>query len=316
MAMLLILLTILPVFLLIATGYVAVRLGYVPETMGDALNAYAIKIAVPVLLFRAMAGLDFAAAFSPAVLVSFYTGAFTCFVLGIVGARWLFGRRPGESVAVGFASTFSNSVLLGLAILDQTFGEVTQVPAFGIIAFHSPSIYIVGMLTMELMRRDGKPLLETLKIAGRSIISNPLMIGILIGVAINFSGLELGGPLGTATQMIAASAIPAALIGIGASMKRYQLRSGLAEAAMVSVLSLIVHPAIVLVLGLFVFALTSDQLHAAVTLAAMPPGVNIYVFATMYKRSVETAASAFLLATMFAVLTVTGWIYVLRLVSP
>lgn len=311
-----ILLTILPVFLLIATGYGAMRLKYVPDTLGDALNAYAIKIAVPVLLFRAMANLDFAAAFSPALLASFYGGAFTCFALGIAGARLVFRRTPGEAVAVGFAATFSNSVLLGLAILDQSFGAVTQTPAFGIIAFHAPSIYIVGMVTMELMRRDGRPLGETLKTAGRSILANPLMIGILIGVAVNFSGLGLPGPLDTATSMIAASAIPAALVGIGASMTRYRLGSGLAEAGMVAALSLIVHPAIVIALGLFVFALTSDQLHAAVTLAAMPPGVNVYVFAAMYKRSVETAASAFLLATMLAVLSVTGWIWVLGHLVP
>jgi malonate transporter len=99
--MLTILITVAPVFLLIATGWGAVKSGYLPGNVADALNAFAVKIAVPVLLFRALERLDFSAAFSPPLLVSFYAGAFTCFAIGIVLARKLFGRRPGESVAVG-----------------------------------------------------------------------------------------------------------------------------------------------------------------------------------------------------------------------
>ena len=51
--------------------------------------------------------------------------------------------------------------------------------------------------------------------------------------------------------------------------------------------------------------------RAAVTLAAMPPGLNIYLFAVMYDRAVNLAASAFLLATTLSILTATFWIYVL-----
>ena len=160
--MLTILITVAPVFLLIATGWSAVKSGYLPGNVADALNAFAVKIAVPVLLFRALERLDFSAAFSPPLLVSFYAGAFTCFAIGIVLARRLFRRRPGESVAVGFSATFSNSVLLGLAILERSHGTGPLTPAFGIIALHAPLVYAVGITTMELMRRDGRALGETL----------------------------------------------------------------------------------------------------------------------------------------------------------
>ncbi|MEM1378510.1 MAG: AEC family transporter [Pseudomonadota bacterium] len=311
--MLSIFLTIAPVFLLIAAGYVAVRSGYMKPALGDTLNTYAVKIAVPVLLFRAMATLDFAQAFSIPLLVSFYTGAVACFVLGIVGARVLFKRRPGESVAIGFGATFSNSVLLGLAIVERSHGEAALVPAFGIIAFHASSIYVMGMVTMELMRRDGRAMGETLRAAGKSIIANPLMIAILFGVSFNFSGLPLADPFDTATAMLAASAIPAALVGIGASMTQYQMQNGIRESILIAVLALFVHPLITLVLGHYVFGLDDLFLLAAVTIAAMPPGVNIYIFASMYNRAVDVAASAFLLTTTLAVVTVTAWLYVLDL---
>lgn len=313
--MLTILITVAPVFLLIATGWGAVKSGYLPGNVADALNAFAVKIAVPVLLFRALERLDFAAAFSPPLLVSFYAGAFTCFAIGIVLARRIFKRRPGEAVAVGFAGTFSNSVLLGLAIVERSHGTAPLTAAFGIIALHAPSIYAVGMVTMELMRRNGRTLSETFRVAGRSIIANPLMIGILAGAFVNVTGHWLPEPVMAAVDMIATAAIPVALVGIGAAMTRYQMKADLPEAGMVAALSLLVHPAIAFTLSHHVFNLPPDAVRAAVTLAAMPPGMNIYLFAVMYDRAVNLAASAFLLATTLSVFTVTVWIYILNHVA-
>ncbi|MEM9574319.1 MAG: AEC family transporter, partial [Pseudomonadota bacterium] len=239
--MLFIFIAILPVFILIAVGYGSVKFNYVPQSLGDALNAFAVKIAVPALLFRAMVNLDFETALNLQALISFYTGAFSCFVLGIIIARKFFARTPGEAVAVGFAATFSNSVLLGLPMVERYFGEETLTPAFGIIAFHASSIYIVGMMTMELMRRDGQPMSATLKKAGKSIIANPLMLGILSGITVNLLEFELFEPFMAAVGMLAAAGIPAALVGIGASMTKYQMGGSLPESLMVSFLSMIVH---------------------------------------------------------------------------
>lgn len=310
--MLTILLTVAPVFFLIAVGYGGARSGYLPGTIADALNAYAVKVAVPVLLFRALERLDLAAAFSPTLLISFYAGAFTCFVTGMLIARRFFNRRPGEAVAVGFAATFSNSVLLGIAIVERSQGPGPLTAAFGIVALHAPVIYAVGILTMELMRRGGRPLGETIRVAGRSIVVNPLTIGILGGAFVNLTGHWLPEPATVAIDMIAQTALPVALVGIGAAMTRYRLSSDITEAGMVSALSLILHPAITFLLVHYVFMLPPDMQRAAVTLAAMPPGMNIYLFAVMYDRAVNLAASAFLLATTASILTATVWIYILN----
>ena len=45
--------------------------------------------------------------------------------------------------------------------------------------------------------------------------------------------------------------------------------------------------------------------------AAMAPGVNSYVFASLYARGQAQAASTVLLATGISVLTVSGWLAIL-----
>lgn len=310
-----VLLIVLPVFILIATGWIAVRAGYFKVEIAPFLNAYAIRLAVPVLLFNAMANLDLRTAFSVPLLASFYFGALSCFTIGMLVSRLVFKRRPGEAVAVGFAATFSNSVLLGLPIIQTGFEPVVLEKALGIIALHAPVIYTVGMVTMELMRRDGRPLPETLRTAGKSVIANPLMIGIVCGLLVNISGITLPQAVSRPVDMLAASAIPVALVGIGAALTQYRLSAALPETLTVAALSLVVHPAIVFVLAHFVLGLPVDAVRAAVTIAAMPPGVNIYIFASMYRRAEDLAASALLLSTGLAVVSVTGWLYAVRAIT-
>lgn len=304
----------MPVFLVMAAGYASVRIGFLPETIADNLNAYAVRLAVPVLLFNALVGLDFSRAFNAPMLVAFYGGALVCFAVGaLLSGRW-FGRRPGEAVAVGFSAMFSNTVLLGLPILERAYGHDSLPPGYAIVALHAPLLYIVGIVAMEAVRRDGRPLGETLRTAAKGIFGNTLMIGILAGAAVNLTGATLPEFIKAAAQMIGASAIPTALVGIGAALTRYRIAAELRETLMVSALKLLLHPAIAFVLSHLVFRLPPDYVRAAVVISAMAPGMNIYVFALMYDRAVSLSASAILVATMLSVATVTVWLTLLNAV--
>jgi malonate transporter and related proteins len=307
-----VLLTVLPVFLLLGSGYVSVRLGWLRPELSDNLNAFAVRLAVPILLFRAMYGLDFGKAFYPPMLMGFYCGAVSAFVIAIALSRIVWGRRPGEAVAVGFTAMFSNTVLLGVPIVTLAFGDPVLTPAFGIISLHAPMLYAIGMLTMELSRRDGRSFSETLLAAARSIFSNPLMIGVVAGAILNLIGLPLPGFLLTAVDMLADAAIPAALVGMGAALTRYAIRAELYESLMVSVLSLAVHPLIALLVTHYTLHLPADYVRAAVMIAAMPPGMNVYIFAVMYNRAVALSASSVLIATLVSVATITGWLVALQ----
>ncbi len=304
--------TILPVFLLLGVGYLVARLKYLPDALAEALNAYALKLAVPALLFMAMYRLDFSKAFHAEMLVSFYAGAFSCFLIGILSARLIWKRRPGESVAAGFCALFSNTVLLGIPIAQRAFGETIAAPVFGIIALHASLLYTVGMTTMELARRDGRDLSETFKAALTSVAANPLMAGIVTGLLANFFDLYIPEPAEASIDMLAASAIPVSLIGIGIALTRYAIKSELGESLVVSALALIVHPAITFALTRWVFDLPILYVQAAVVLAAMPPGMNVYIFANLYNRAVGLSASVIVIANLLAIITTSCWLLILQ----
>ncbi|MEM6676946.1 MAG: AEC family transporter [Pseudomonadota bacterium] len=304
-------LIVLPVFLVVGAGYLAVRTGAFPDNGVNALVKFATGIAIPVLLFRAIYGLDLSSALEPRLLASFYIAALISFAAGTLTARHAFGRRPGEAVAVGFCALFSNSVLLGLPIMSRAYGEGSLEPAFAIIAFHAPFCYLIGILAMEFSRRDGAPTLVALRRTADAMFHNALTLGILAGFAANLSGILLPEPVIAAVDLIARAGLPVALFALGGVLTRYSLTAAIPEAAMTTAFSTLLHPAIAWLLAAQVFQLSDEFVRTAVLIAAMPTGVNGYVFASLYDRAVSVAASTVLMATAFSVLSITFWLWVL-----
>ena len=149
---------ILPVFIVIGFGYVAVWRGYFSDAGVDLLMKFTQGFAIPCLLFQAIVGLDLGAGFNLPLLASFYAGALAGFGIGTFGARLIFGRSWEDSVAIGFIGFFSNSVLLGLPITERAYGVGALAGNYAIIALHAPFCYGVGITVMEFVRARGAPM--------------------------------------------------------------------------------------------------------------------------------------------------------------
>ncbi|MEH6390692.1 MAG: AEC family transporter [Sulfitobacter sp.] len=301
---------ILPVFLVIGFGYVAVWRGLFPVSGIDGVMRFAQSFAIPCLLFQSIAKLDLSASFDPALLTSFYAGAAIAFTLGIVGARFLFQREWEDSVAIGFCCLFSNSILLGLPITERAYGPDALTGNFAIIAIHSPFCYGLGITVMEFVRNRGQTGLSLLRNIAVAMFRNPLVLGIVSGFAVNFSGLPIPGVVDDALSLIVRAALPAALFALGGVLIQYRPEGDLKTILMVFIIALLIHPAIVWMLGRS-FALPDDLFRSGVLTAAMAPGFNAYIFANMYGRARRVAASSVLIATGASVLTAWMWISLL-----
>ncbi|SHJ56555.1 hypothetical protein SAMN04488012_111112 [Palleronia salina] len=300
---------ILPVFLVIGAGYLAVWRGLFADSAVEGLMKFTQGFAIPCLLFRAIATLDLGAEFTWPILASFYVGAASGFLLGVLGARF-FGRGWEDAVAIGFCGLFSNTVLLGLPIAERAFGAESLRFNYAIIAIHAPFCYLVGVTAMELVRAKQTTLMGLGRKVGNAMFHNSLVIGIGLGFVVNLTGLSLPKVLDDALQMMIRAALPAALFGLGGILYRYKPEGDLRLIGLVCVASLVVHPALTLGLGLL-FGLGPEALRAAVITGAMAPGVNAYIFANIYGAARRTAASGVLIATALSILSIWLWLLIL-----
>lgn len=311
--MLAIIYVILPIFALMAFGFGAVRLRLFPAEGIKALIAFVNNFATPCLLFHALVTSDFAAAFNLGIIGPFYIGALTCFVLGIVIALRVFGNSPGVAVSVGFSGMFTNTVLVGLPIIQRAYGVEALPVVLSIIGLHGAILLTAGSITIELMRRDGASLGKTLLVAARRIASNPLIWGIVAGMIGYFAGLQLIEPADAFLRMMSQAVVPAALFGIGGALNEFKLSENWRQALVASLIKLIVHPVIAYVLMIWVFRVPMDIARYGILLSAMPAGVNAYVFATFYNRGTNVAANTILIATVGSAVTISAWLYILSL---
>jgi len=301
---------ILPVFLVVGLGYFAVWRQILTDDQADALMLFAQKFAVPCLLFLAIARLDLGQEYDLNLLISFYAGAVSGFTLGLLGARFIFGRPWPDSVAIGFIGMFSNSVLLGLPITERAFGVGALEPNFAIISVHAPICYGIGVTAMEMIRNKGKSVATTLTSILKSMFSNPLVMAIAAGFVVNLSGIALPYVAETTLEMLVRAAIPTALFGLGGLLVRYKPEGDLRTITYICAISLLVHPAITWMVG-SATGLSTGQLRSAVVTAAMAPGVNVYLFASIYGVGKRVAASAVLIGTAASCITAWGWLTVL-----
>lgn len=311
--MLTVLTIVAPVFAIVATGYLAVRLNLYPRSGIGGLIAFVNNFATPFLLFRAMLSVDFGAVFNIRLIIGYYISALIAMGLGIFLARVVFKNRPGEAVASAFGAMFSNLVLLGIPIIQRAYGEEALPVMYTVIGLHAPLLMSISMITMEFSRRDGAGVAAVTAKATRRVFSNPLLIGILLGLAGNFAGLDLIEPVDAYTRTMAQAVLPAALFGLGGAMNEYRIRESWNPSVTMSAVKVILMPVIAYALIVLVFHVDADIAKVAVVMAGMPAGLNAYIFATLYNRSEEVAASTILMTTAVSVFSVSFWIYVMGL---
>ncbi len=301
---------ILPVFLVLGFGYAAAWRRLISDEGIEGLMKFAQGFAIPCLLFRAISTLDLGQEFDLALLGSYYGGALAGFAAGLFGARLLFGRPWEDSVAIGFCCLFSNSLLLGLPITERAYGTDALAANYAIVAIHAPLCYLVGIGTMEAVRGRGAGIGRTLLNILKSLASNALVIGIALGFFVNLTGLPLPGVLTDALDLMIRAALPAALFGLGGILFHYRPEGDLRTVAFMAAISLVLHPVVTWGLGRAA-GLTTEQFRSAVLTASMAPGVNAYLFASMYGVAKRVAATAVLLATAMSIVTIWVWLAIL-----
>lgn len=300
---------VLPVFGLIGLGFIAAKFRICPEAGFDGIMTFVATLAAPCLLMRAVLDSTFAEAFNPPLLASFYLPVAALFFFVVAASRLVWKRPPGEAVSIAFGANFGNTVMLGVPVVITAFGEAANSHLIAVVGLHAVCMYLLGVTMMEGMGKEGAGFAAGLRRTAVSVSTNPLLIGVALGAAGNLAGVApLPAALEAPTRMLAQAAVPLGLFGVGAALARYHVRGALRIAATAMVCKLLLQPALTYALAIWVFRL--DPLPAAVAtiVAAMPMGMNSYVFASMYRRAEDVAASGIVLTTVAAMATVPLWL--------
>lgn len=298
---------ILPVFGIVAVGFLSAKARLISDKASDGLAEYVFGLAVPILIFKTLSESKMPEAQPWGYWIAYFAAAFMVFAIAMVMARTVFHRGHTEAVIHGFAAGQANTVFMGVPLILKAYGEEGAVPLFLLIAVHLPIMLVAATLLVE---GNAGFSLRTLKRLLRTLALNPILVGIYAGALGRIFGIETSGVPKQILDLIAASASPCALISLGLALNRYGMSGDFTASASISALKLLVHPALVFVLVQFL-PMPPVWAGVAVLFAAMPCGINAYLLAQRYGAGVKTSSSAVSLSTALALVTIAFWLYIL-----
>lgn len=297
--------TVAPVFGLIFLGYLALRIGAVSADAAKGLGEFAFVIAMPVLLFRTMVTAQSASGSPAAILLAFFIAAAVVWVTATLACRLLLGRSGVEMASLAMATTYGNTVMLGLPLGLEHYGTAAAPALALIIAVHAPVIWLAASVQAEWMSGSGKvDLGGRLRDLVKDLATNPVIFGVVLGSLWRLTGLGLHDVADKTLSLLGSTGIPASLFALGASLSRYRIRGDLGALALVVALKLLLFPLAAYVLAVHVFELPPMAANAVILLAACPTGANAFLFAQRYDSATGTVSGAVAAGTAIAAVTI------------
>ena len=304
--------SVIPLFSVIFLGFFAGKAGIMDQHGVRTLVAFVFYIAMPALLFRMMAITDIAAIKDWPVLAAYLTALVPIFILGAVTGRLLLRQSFAEMTIQGFGSSFSNGVILGLPLVLSLYGERGGVPALLIIML---DILLFSSVTLLLetatLRQRGKTESGPFLI-GRdlllSVLRNPLILASILGIIVGLSGLGLPSVVEKTLAFTGQAGPPAGLFALGASLSLREVSGEFRPVVSMVGFKLVLHPLLAWLTVTYLFDLDPIVVSVAVLFAACPVGANTYIFAEQYDCGIATSATAVLISTGLAIITISALI--------
>ena len=289
---------ILPIFLLIIIGYVLARRGALSAEPRKALTDLAFKLFMPMVLFTGMLNAPLHEGLDLTVLVAYFVPALIVFALVNLATH----RFVGRPTPFGLTAAFGNNALMGIPIVAGLFGPSGLVLLFTVLAVHSLLLFSFQSLYNSFA---GSEPFKPSTLVGS--LANPMIVGLLMGVAVNLTGLALPGWSLQLATWLAQAALPCALIVLGANLSGYRLTPS-AYAIGITAAKLVALPVLVL-LACLATGLNGMPRAVLVLMAANPSGVNVLGFARSAEDSQKTS-SAICLTTILSAATLPLWMWV------
>lgn len=288
---------ILEILLILGIGLILRRVGILNEHRVDLLNKVAFYIALPALIFHSIYSRSLGEIFSPDLILGFFIVLISILLLGWERFRDI--EETGlRSVAIT-QSYHGNLGYMGLPVVAVALGESAGAKASILVGTGSMIQIVLTTIILVQMNSPKGSLRDNLE----RVILNPVLLSLIVGLTFSYLNLSLTQTLGDAISLVSDSALPIALLGVGASIKLEVSREDWKIPAEVTTLKIITMP----VLGWIVLSIISVDpisLKTGVLMLGMPTAVSTFIYSKELGGDEEFASLNISLTTLFSMISV------------
>ena len=297
---------VLPLFLLMAVGYVIKLTGLMNETSIKQVNKVIFKIFLPLLVFCNIYNTELAESFNSHLLLYAVTGVLIQFVLSLCLAILL--EKDNSRRGVMLQGMFrSNFVLFGIPISTALFGGTAAGLASILITVIIPMYNVLAVVSLEVFNGNrlniGKILI--------GIITNPLIIASVLGILFVVFQVSLPTPLYDTMEDLAGIATPLAFVILGASFSFGDVGRYIKETSIVLVAKLLAFPALFLGIALRL-GCRGAPLAVLLTVFGSPIAVSSFTMAQQMGGDDKLAGQLVVFSSIFSIGTMFLLIFFLK----
>ena len=297
---------LVPVFFVLALGYLAGWTKDVDNTRVAELNAMVMDFAIPAAIFATVAQasrstllgqLPLAAILSLSMLL-LYGAIFAM-------ARYLYHVEPGEASVQACTTSLPNYAAAGLPLIAALLGSGKVVAVAVSIACGA---IVVSPLTLVILEASAQP-------AGQRRFASvlvkafrkPIVLASVLAVAFALSGIGLPALAVKSLTLIAEVSGGAALFLTGLILSAQKLRLG-RSVDIQTIAANVAHPLIAAGLA-WLFAASALTSREAIVLSALPCGFFGILFGLRFGIASEVVGSTLIASTVLSALTLAAAIY-------
>lgn len=304
-----------PIFALVALGYGCVGMGIFKSPDMRVLGKYVLNIALPALLFNAVATRKIADVIMPSYMAVFALGGLATIAI-VYAIATLQGTGPARRAIAVMGSACPNSAYIGFPIMLLTFPDLAGLILAMNLVVENFLLVPISFALLELSRpRQGMSLWSSAWQTVLSVLRRPLVIGLLMGMAVSVLGISIPDAVSRVLEVTAASTSAIALFVIGGTLAGLPIVGNRLLAGQIVFGKLILHPAItalcLLAVPVFGLPALSSDLATAVVISAAVPMIGISTIIAQDYGHEGLASLALLGATIGAFLTLNALLILL-----
>ena len=295
-----------PLFFMMVLGYFLKYIKMYDQHTLDIMNKVVFKVFLPVLLFYNVYTTDLGEAFDVKLILYAASGVIILFLLLLLIVPRL--EKENSKRGVLIQGVFrSNFVIFGIPVATSIYGEGNVGTTAMLIATIVPLFNVLAVISLEIFR-DSQ--INVKKIA-KGVITNPLIIGAVIGIIFLLIGIQLPTSVLSTVKDISKIATPLGLILLGASFSFSDVKKYLNETIIIVIVKLILVPSIMVPLSVYL-GFRGIALLTLTIIYGAPTGVSTFQMAKQMDGDSDLAAQLIVFTSFFCIITMFIWIYILK----
>lgn len=304
----------LPIFAVIAVGFFIKKKGIIKDQNVPLLNKLTYNFGLSSLVFLNIAENKLKEIFDVNILKVIFPTYFLFLI--IVFLSFYFLKIKNKTKGAAIVSTYrSNMAFIGMPVLLYAYGSLATAKASIVIASLLPLNILTTALFLRLLNiQDSKDRKTGIKKLVIEIIIDPVLIAVVAGLIISYFSYEIPAPVFKFFEILSNLAVPLALISIGASFKFSHIKSNIKHLSLISFGKLILMPLLSLVFSIFIFKVGKLDRDIICILCAMPLAVATFIQSERYNSDTDFVSSALIITTLISAVTITAWLFILRLI--